>query len=998
MSRAYSSEIQKAFVPFRDRISDIASQLKDGIHVWEAQISLDMFIKIKILISEIPNLDYAMKEMKEEMAKLIRYYVAEWYKREYHDNCEMNIPGLSTQLYKETIITSGIEHNTVSDDEGSRTMWLDTLEAEGGIPVYDVINKLKEDRGNSLTNSLEYLYETEGELDEGLAEMLFRNNQTIKRSRSIRELIPFLQKGNMPYNPEERINSEQSWTFEDFTKTLEEVRQSHQRSKFTLEYHLWKLDGFPPSLKTCIRFKPDEVGQKRNFAISTKKLEFWGIDPNKLGKLQIKFSSLDTSHLIPLFKCKNEDWIPFVAKNIVETELPPFKDIDFELLSNNDVLSRQRIKRVQSQKGYIQFFSSDGSHWTSFGASGKFSLVVFDPDLWSSPEASSLGESGFEYIPLIDGKGYLFSNKEKTRQICFNNAEGNLFIEPSHILFTTNDHFGWVGSRLECNKYGEDDRCLVYVTDRINFQAKFVKTENNGSITWENVADNELRTYVWKNGDRWEPIDKTDNLLGFQRLRFKAKNKEAKIEVFFLPKNSSITRKITANSKQGSVELSGIEQPGIKVLTNGPLTINSNGNIQCSYTHTGTSDGFMLDIIDDGQNILHVGTYWPYDMNDIIKETDNGRILFSEKEVATVFAGTYIHRKISKNGVSLNHISEDGLIELKDFIRRGLLNGATIGSIDGCTFKLFNKELGQDNRFSNIVESGNEITIDQSQLKFVFIPSNYGDIVPLNLKLVQSDSYREAKNCLFIDIPDEISEQSGIIFQSLEGDLRPNIYFRPKYKPASKEPSKIRPEDKVIKQKNRIKGYFSEQNNISKDYEISLRAFILANKIHCHFGWFDELKALLLINNGLEERLVSFFEQYVSQCEKNGDSIDFSALWKLVGEFMLDWILIPARFWKELLERNPRFNSKYIETLFRSRPGAQGATKYKLSSLAYTILNSEEMKFTRTSNNAGTIAKLIRGKNKELYKLITKKEDKIQILQGLNNDEILDDIISLINK
>ncbi len=998
MGRKPSDVTKIEFEPFRNRILNMASLLDKDKHVWESKISLDLYQRIRTLIEEIPNLNFALSEMPEETAQLIRYCIGERWKREYCNKCKMDINGLNTNIYKRVVEICNIEHDKVNVDiPQSRTMWLDTLCAEGGIPVFDVITKLKEDKANLLIKTLEDLYAAEGDIDDGLADMLFRNNQTINRSTSIRNLLPCLREGTMPYDGDEKINNSTAWTFSEFMDALNKAKEESQRSKFSIEYHLWKMEGFPSVLKTCIKSR-SAADNVRNYAITTNELEYWGVgNPVGISDLRIRFRCGDSLVIIPYFKCGKGDWIPFEDSNIIETDLPILKDIEFNVMNGDNVICTQRIKNPKN-KGFVQMFSQDGVNYTSSGGSARFSLVMFNPEKWSSSEAMPLGNSGFDYIFLTDGRGVLRSNDKSGREAIFNNAEGSLFAEPMALLFTSDEFFGRTGNKFECMAADTGDVIPVFVTDSQTFVAKLGKTDKGGNEFWKDVAETELQVQVktaiddrteWKNLSGVEQ----NQLPGLKHLRIKAKGKETKIDCFFLPVRSSITRKVTQNSVNGSIEITGMA--GLNIRADVGLQPNANGNIICSYQNTRESDGCRLDISDSNGNILHLGVFWPYDCSDILKETNQGRVIYSQNAVATVFAGAYIHRRFSSTGVSLNHISENGRLELNDFVKRALLGNATECSVEGCRFYLFNKKLEKDDKYSLILERGQSLSIDPQQMKFIFVPSNKGEVVPLGLQIDEVDNYNKMR-WLHIVLPDSIKEIPGVIFQSLEGNVCPDIYFRPKYKPGKSDKTRISPSDKNQKQKFRVESYFSTQQSMANDYRTALRAFNIAGRIRCHYGWFDEIKALCTFNDGLENRLVTFFEMHVSQCEKEQFPVDYVGLWRLVGEFMLDWILIPAGCWKEFADRHPC--SKYMENLFRTRPGANGAVRYKLATLSSVILESGNMKFTRTSSKASTIAKFIRGNKKELFRIFSEKNKKgsIDILRSLNDEDILEDIITQI--
>lgn len=1000
MGRKSSAVTIKEFEPFRKRISDVADLLHKDMRVWEAKIPLARYREIRALMEEIPDLNVALSEMPEETAQLIRYGVGEWWKREYSDNRKMDINGLNTNIYKRVVEICNIEHDKVNaDDPRSKTMWLDTLYAEGGIPVFDVINKLKEDKTNLQIKTLENLYAAEGDIDDDLAAMLFRNNQTINRSTSIRKLLPCLREGTMPYDGNEKINNRTAWTFAEFMNALNKAKEESRRSKFSIEYHLWKMEGFPPVLKTCIKSRSiaDSI---LNYAITSSELECWGVEnPGGISDLRIGFRCGDSVVIIPYFKCGRGDWIQFEDSNIIETDLPILKDIEFNVMNGDNIIFAQKIKNSKD-KGYVQMFSQDGANYTSFGSGARFSLVLYNPEKWSSTEAVPLGDTGFDYIFLTDGRGVLQSNEIIGREAIFNNAEGSLFAEPAKALFTSDEFFGRTGNKFEVTTADTGDVIPVFVTDSRMFVAKLGKIDKWGNESWKDVAGNELQVQVKATTDdrtEWKNLSGIDpnQLSGLKHLRIKAKGKESKIDCFFLPAGSSITRKVTRNSDNGSIEITGMAGLGIRADIG--LQPNANGNIICKYRNTLESDGCRLDISDSNGNILHIGVFWPYDCSDILKETGYGRVIYSQNAVATVFAGAYIHRRFSPAGVSLNHISEDGRLELNDFVKRALLGNASEGSVDECKFSLFNKTLEKDDKYSLILERGQSLSIDSQQMKFVFVPSNKGEVVPLGLQIDEVDNYNNKMKWLHIVLPDSIKEIPGVIFQSLEGDVRPDIYFRPQYKPGKSDKPRISPSDKNQKQKARIDSYFSKQATMENDFETALRAFNIAGKIRCHYGWFDEIKALCAFNDGLEKRLVTFFEMYVSKCEKENFPVDYAGLWRLVGEFMLDWILIPAGCWKELADRHPC--GKYMENLFRARPGANGAVRYKLATLNSVILESGNMKFTRTSSKASNIAKFIRGNKKELFRIFSekKKKESIDILRSLNDEDILEDIIAQIN-
>lgn len=992
----------------KDAILELANKLPETDFVWQARVNYHQYCEIKSLVESIFS-SYDSRIVISEASitgfeKILKFFIAEWYKREYHSNGRAISPSIPTDLSIQIVDDFKIDHVPVN----VRTNWQSCIRALGGLPVFALLERHKSDKTNRLLSNLSVLFDPEDSQDFDATEELF-NDKTINRSESIRSLIPDLQAGHFPYDEADRINSSSSWTFGDFNEKLKTGFEGNRRRKFSIEYRFWLMPGFAAKLTTCIRFKPNVTGEGRNFAINEDRLKVWGINIEGLNQFTLCFECDGQQFTLPFFRCINQDWIPYKCENVVATNFPLFKDIQVKL----DHSPLPQITFPTRNKGCVQLYSDDHRSWTSRGSCGRYSLVVFDPSLWYSPESQIIEGCEYEYVELVEGKCELYpiGNGEP---ITFYNAEGKLTVKPKHLFFQESYFSNRNESQFPCSIPGQEIPQNVYVVDQSGFEVGVIK--NSGEITV--VGNDEYRKEVYDfDTSRFKELETFDALRGYQLLRFRSYEKTAELRCFFVSPDTSITRKVTPNSRVGTIELTGLHEFEVSIREGGYGQINSNNKISCDYRITKESSCCKLWVADDRGNQLHLDIVWPYDWTDILYEDTVGDQLYKPDSpkmpsVPAILADRYVHRRFSAAGLQRGKISDDKRYEINSFIHKAIYSDnleqkPPTKSFDGyAEISLYSKTLQRDELYRYIVDSGNSITKDIDNLKFVFIPIDEGEVVELSMKSLDNDRNQGKKRYLLLDIPSSLDNTRGIIVQSLKG-LNPQEYYRAAYKPSSNEPDKVKANEKEQKRLANKNKYSKLFYSDKPDFRIALRAFDLALDLECYFGWFDELKALCSYELVFEKRMVAFFMQYINAKSSRHEEINYTGLWRLAGEFMFDWMLFPVVFWRALMNTDSQY-SVYIRRLFLARPGLRGAAIYQTKAIYSLIISENAFEFRRSEKVENKIAQCIRGDKKDIaqidyigkkkaYESFLSGKEKLEIFKKMTDFATLLDIHTVLN-
>ena len=989
-------------------ILELANKLPETEFVWQAKINYYQYCEIKSLVESVFSTYDARIIISEAsipgFEKVLKYFIAEWYKREYHSNGRAISPSIPTDLSIQIVDDLKIVHVPVN----VRTNWQSCIRALGGLPVFALLERHKSDKTNKLLSNLSVLFDPEDSQDFDATEELF-NDKTINRSESIRSLIPDLQAGLFPYDEADRINSSSSWTFGDFNEKLKTGFEGNRRRKFSIEYRFWLMPGFASKLTTCIRFKPNVAGEGRNFAINEDRLKIWGINIDGLNQFTLCFECDGQQFTLPFFKCLNQDWIPYKCENVVTTDFPLFKDIQVKL----DHSPLPQISFSTRNKGCVQLYSDDHRSWTSRGNCGRYSLVVFDPYLWYSPESQVIEGCEYEYVELVEGNCKLYSigNGEP---ITFYNAEGKLTVKPKHLFFQEGYFSNRSESQFPCIIPGQVIMPNVYVVDQSGFEVGVIK--NSGEITL--VGNDEYRKEVYDfDTSRFKELETFDSLCGYQLLRFRSYEKTAELRCFFVSPDTSITRKVTPNSRVGTIELSGLHEFEVSVREGSYGQINSNNKISCDYRITKESSCCKLWVADDRGNQLQLDIVWPYDWTDILYDDTFGDHLYKPDSpkmpsVPAILADRYEHRRFSADGLQRGKLSDDKRYEINSFIQKAIYSDnmeqkPPTKSYDGyADISLYSKTLQRDELYRYIVDSGNSITKDIDNLKFVFIPIDEGEVVELSMKSLDNDHNQGKKRYLLLDIPSSLDKTRGIIVQSLKG-LNPQEYYRAAYKPSSNEPDKVRANEKEQKRLANKNKYSKLFYSDKPDFRIALRAFDLALDLECYFGWFDELKVLCSYELYFEKRMVAFLMQYINAKSSRHEEINYTGLWRLAGEFMFDWMLFPVEFWRALIKIDSQY-SVYIRRLFLARPGLRGAAIYQTKAIYALIICEKAFEFRRSEKIENKIAQCIRGDKKDIaqidykgkkkaYESFLSGKEKLEIFKKMTDFATLLDVHTVLN-
>lgn len=961
-------------------ILKLARKLPEKEFVWQAMIDYGQYCEIKTLVERIFS-KYRMSECSVPgLEKVLKFFIAEWYKREYHGDGRAISPSIPTDLSRRIVNDFRIDHVPVN----VRTNWQSCIRALGGLPVFALLERLNSNRTNRFISNLALLFDPEDSQDFDTTEDLF-NDKTINRSKSIRRLIPYLQSGRFPYDETDRINGESSWTFADFNEKLRTGFEENRRRKFSIEYRFWLMPGFAAKLTTCIRFKPNAAGGGRNFAINEDRLKAWGIDKEGLNQFTLCFECGGQRFTLPFFKCLEHDWIPYKCENVVVTDFPLFENIQVKL----DQTSLPQIACPSRNRGCLQFYSDDHRSWTSRGSCGRYSLVVFDPSIWYAPESQIIEGYELEYVELVDGKCKLL-HVGNGASISFYNAEGNLVVKPKNPFFQEGFFVNRIGSQFPCSIPGQEIAQNVYVLDQSGFDIGVIKSSGEISM----LGDEECRQAVYDfKCSCFKEIENFDTLMGYQVLRFRSYDeKTAEVRCFFVPQGACITRNI--NGKCGSIELAGLSDFSISV-DEGYGRINDRNKIACDYRFTKESSCCKLVVSDDRENQLRLEIVWPYDCADVVYKDSFEERLYMGSYVPAILADRYEYRRFYSEGLQLGKISDDNRYEINSFIQSAVLSDAMeqrpYTKLYGYMgISLYSRTIRGDKHYRYIVDCGNVITDDIDNLKFVFVPIDEGELVELPLKSIDNTRNQGSRKYLLLDIPDSLDNTNGIIIQSLKG-LNPQEYYRAAYKPSANEPYSINANAKKQKRCANRNKYSKLFYSDKPDFKIAFRAFEIALDLECYFGWFDELKTLCSYEQSFGNRMVAFFKQYVDSRSVRHEDINYNGLWRLSGEFMFDWMLFPVRCWRALIEYKD-----YVRRLFLARPGLCGAARYQTEAIFSLIVGEQSFGFRRNNGSIeNRIAQCIRGEDKDEFFLSVR--DKVEIFKKMTDYGTLIEVYNVLN-
>ena len=993
-------------IAFSSAIQELANTLPDTDYVWQAQLDYRQYSKIKALVESVFR-KYDSNQIQADSSftsfkKVIKYFIAEWYKREYCGGLAIS-PSIPTSISAAVVDHFGIDHVPVN----IRTQWQSCIRALGGLPVFSLLEKHKSERNDQLINKLSSLFDPEESQDFDATEDLF-NDKTINRSESIRRLIPLLQDGWFPYAEEDKVNDHSSWTFKDFSEILKSGFEQNKKRKFSIEYRFWKMPGFASKLSTCIRFKPNAVGDGRNVAINEDRLKSWGIDSAALNQFTLQFECGGQSLSVPFFKCINKDWIPYKCESVIETDFPLFEDIHIKL----DGVDLPLVESPSRKKGCVQLYSDDHRSWSSRGGCGRYSLVVFNRSLWRSPDSQSIEDTEFEFVELVDGKCEL-SPIGGGPSLLFYNAEGRLSVKPQKPLFQEGWFINRQESRFPCKIAGQEDLVNVYVVDHSGFDVGVIKINGERS----SVNNDEYRIeHFDRDSARYVLLDSLEELKGFHSLRIKTYEKTAEILCFFVDSGTSVKRNMSRNSREGAIELNGFDCFNVSIGGGAPVKINNNNKISCNYNITRESSGCQIEVADNNGNKLLLDVVWPYDMTDILQEDESRVRLYKPDQkksssVPAILADRFIHRVFSSEGCTRSTVSEDKRFEINSYIHKQLLTEnegqiSTPKTFNGyASISLYSKKLERDDMYSFIVDSGNEISESIKNLKFCFVPIDDGEMVDIPMKIIDNDDYRGKKKYLILDIPHEIDDARGLIIQSLN-ETQTEEYYRATYKPSQNEPDRMNEKEKNLKRLETKEKYTTLFFAENADLKIAIRAFNIANELGCYYGWFDELKILCLYDVSFERRMVCFFKQYLDDCLVRQTAINYPGLWRFSGEFMFDWMLIPARYWRDLIEICKDY-SVYIHKLFLARPGLRGAAIYQTERISSLIASETLFAFRRSDEVGNKVAQCIRREKKDIAQIeypgkkrasetFLSEKDKISIFKNLTDFSFLMEVYDIL--
>lgn len=911
----------------------------DKRYFWQWKISTEDFETYKELLDAV---DFSINTRKKVRicAPQLALFIAEWYKREYNGNNStscLKTLGITTNLTQEIWENSGLQDCDLyrSEDSGHRE-WLYSMYRLGGFPI-KYVNRVTrfsfmfdeiwgEDSTNDTISDEQIVELTEG----------FEGNRVIQNSLisgSLHDYYRYLRNnGAMPIADSDTGKS----PFKEFMDKLNEGQNNYFKNFIK---HDWVLYLEPRDKMVFCDFVVRFGKKDGKCYIPYECLEYWSRYLNTPSAHTITEFSIEVvagqySKSIRFSKtgANNNPFVGWTRENTISlpVQYDIAEDICIYLNANgNRYLLGKPIKNEKSRQFYK---TSSPYEWSTKTDNSSYTAVLYDPSYYKCDD------TGFNtsYKVFEDG-GIEWKWLLLTEEITLKCASGedkqykplNSSLEISFKTFPNTIKYKNFRDVTYCWKQGDEVFNQTIPLLRENgFKVKYTPYNQDVAV---NVQPQDYDVY-FKQGEmpRFELwTNDCHPKQGFANIRvvYSEKGISAQRKVYFIPSKSPIVRDLKNKQIIFNNKIKDIHYPS----ANGYRLLTPNSNDVYAYeddvingfnTHCDTIE-FIIGILDKEYIILPVyraqsgKELFLINENKMLHRYDNTRKLV---DIPIALCNNFEIRTINDNGVFRTKCGRDVYISYDFEICRPMQHENHFDDINNDIRYYIVKNL--DSKSKNTGEL--RLETEPSQYRFYYWSMRADDNpIPVNFE------YEEDTKKLTIDVKLLNKHKRGIIFQSLKG-VSPRHYTKPIY----------------------------GENSLYQKVETKVKCFEIAAEHGIPFQTFKCLKDMFG-NSNTREYLTNFLRTFMDARNWKLTHTDYKNLQRFASEFLFDWIMVPRRWWGNLMKGNS--NKKECQDvickLFRTASYLTLADKQYLEQIitVYWSTKTNEWTHRRNNRNSGNI-------------------------------------------
>lgn len=952
-------------------------------YAWQWNFTNDEYQKIKELLKNQHDILLQIVRKSEGITvddkiccKLLQLYVSEWYKREYNGNDKtgnaLHAIKINDQEAPKLICTQlGVTDEYVYwsdiDESGGplgQREWLGTIYVDGGLPL----NYLKD--SSNLRKAIENVIAQKDDKLEEKVQLFgesYGSRGPIYQSYGARLLPPYDEDASIYDFIQEWIvnGSLDIPEYEQLKNKLvnggENRRKELLSEKFEVRYTVYKT-------AKCFQLIPQLYLKKNadtaNYAISKDRLDEWKVQPqNNRFVVQIKNENGGEVWKKQFDKCLAGYYITFPKKDRFDLKIDKHLCLSkWAVRIDGQRITDKALSNDLQENGYVKMYSKDGFSWYSQWSSDyKHFAVLYDKSRVN--EEFETFDDIFGWVQIKDSLKLTIDNKE----IIFYNKAGDLYVEPE--CKPLNRYFN--GRDVE----GEQ-MSLIYCDEKTAFRVFYSK--DGTDINKKDISKEVSYRFRYGSSGDFLQLGSIDHC-GYLEINvtYEKINKEKTIRCFAISKDAQIY----PYNDGKSVRIDFRNFGGLTVYFKNGESLEKLTSDYKKYWVFSDNDYHHPEAayqITDGNVKFELSCYKPINAT-IVKKKSNGSIFDVGSNNAHLRMPLLVLDKIVVQQLKAKQSEKDNDTTEQD----------RIIEIDKIRFRsyAFNALIDHNYRDNNLLpdtyldfqtftHTGDNLDdIDLSGLSFVFVPTNH----PLNY---QTLSLNKDLSRFGID-----SQEEGIVVQCIDEYEIPKILLKPIYIPKNGNDLNLNlnEEQRRNKRNERINKYHDKYEQSKPDYNDALAYFEVAVRTGMYFGIFDALLGMIrhLVCPGystkmkrsdkVAKHLAQFYKCYRDKCDKQFDSPNYGALWRLADEFMFDWCLIPREIWLELFGER---NEKPVELLRNKSCRCKGYFDFVKDN--YWTFNK-----IKTKNI---------DKEKELIKWLKKTAKKLNITT-INGDENSEELI-----
>lgn len=906
-------------------------------YFWQWRVCTEDYNSLRDLLKEV---DFSTKTIDKirRCAEQLSLYIAEWYKREYQgresNDCLGDL-GINSSAYNKCIWeNSGFERRGIepfrTEDSGI-TEWIYSIRLLGGFPIKYTEKTAKFD---ALFCEIWAEGREEGALsDEQIEELssAFDGSQVVKNSLvsgSLKEYYAYLrQHEDMPIAETDKELS----PFNTFIKNLQEGREKYYQYFIKKQ---WFFYSDPRDNKMESELQVTFGRKEDNGYIPCECLSAWKIpSPEQIEQFWIEVSVDDLKSKKVRFVKSGPGNYPYVGEEnsiCLDLNYAETKCVNMSLITSSG--EKYPICAPFPQEKSIQVYKTNiPFQWSTKKKSLSATAVLYDPsylnavDLTMDVRTKIFEDNGrdWNWVVLSEELHLVDEEKNNYTYVPYNNT-----LELSFRLLS--DTLRYVNFReIKVYLKGREDEDVIYMPFMFDGSLRISYTPFNSDQSIK-VSPNEYDLFYRKYGEtEYMPFtSKNKPATGVIQIKVRYKEMTTSKLVYYVPSDFPINRLLDNKSITISHHFKGVYIP-IDDTNEAYVKFESDSDGVYRYTDS-LSDGYarykdtIPFVIGDIDNeCAEFNVFRAVRSSELYLKGETEPILTYDGGTLVVIPhllrNNFSVREINDTGVkhtSCSNLSEDSRIR----------------------YYLFN------DRNSSKATKRNEVQLETTpeQYRFYFWSTKKSE----NPILIPQ-TFDEDTKVLSLDLSMLKANESGIVFQSVKGNLRPRHYFKPIYG----------------KKYNR--GYRMDE----------VKCFDLASEHGIPYQTFDCLTKLF--NDDVQYKLKVFLMKVINSRDWHLSYKDCSSLHRFAEEYGFDWIMmsrsnIYGAMRKDLNDRSLGKNSiiarNAINTLFRTNPYIHKNDKdfaERLLRIYWELPNFGEWDFRRSERLENKLAQSIRNKDND---------------------------------